>query len=724
MTRSDNCRPPTLTRRTFVSATTASALAYGSACGDDGGSDAASGTTGSSGGSSGRDAEDGDDGLDDSGTADETGNGDASTGEPLPPGWAQIPDLTLMVGVPAEFDLGSLLTAPGDVTAISLDASLPDGLSLQDGVIAGTPTVAAAAMDYVATADGDETFVSDAFAISVVVGSEVAGLEFDRATPEQIAMHLPLQMMLPPDATATARYRQAGAREWQQAHPLLRITPDWVTGGAPTTPVDAFAGTIFGLQPGTSYELEISIASAGIDEVFPSAVTTRALPPEAGSATVNVAPGDDLQAAFDAMTPGTVVELADGTYEVSELSVAVAGTERMPIVVRGASRDGVVLRSDGRVLYLIETSHLIIENLTLQGTGVDSGTDASSQGIALWNGFVQENITIRSITMTGVDQGVVASGTVLSMLIYECILRGNNPWDAAFIESNLTWNDDGLRIPGEGNCAFNNTMAGFGDACAVQDGVFSAAVFFYRNRIEMTGDDACEGDYSTRNFAFYDNHVSNCATALSLDPVWGGPVYFFRNIIVNTTRGPFKLNNTNSGFMIYNNTIIRTNGLTDWAWAQPNNGALVGWSYRNNVLLFASEGNLLALESSGNDPVDFTNNAWFPDGSVWWTNSGGSYGSMQEARDGLEPTVPLFGESTERHADDVQLQAEPFVDPVPLGTDHLTEITALFVPTLADGSAAQGGGVAIANVTDGFSGAAPDIGAVIAGRSLPDWGAS
>ncbi|MEM6994678.1 MAG: right-handed parallel beta-helix repeat-containing protein, partial [Myxococcota bacterium] len=327
------------------------------------------------------------------------------------------------------------------------------------------------------------------------------------------------------------------------------------------------------------------------------------------------------------------------------------------------------------------------------------------------------------VTMNGIDQGVVASGTVLSMLIYDCILRGNNPWDAAFIESNLTWNDDGLRIPGEGNCAFDNTISGFGDTCAVQDGVFSAAVFFYRNRIEMTGDDACEGDYSTRNFAFYDNHVSNCATALSLDPVWGGPLYFFRNIVVNTTRGPFKLNNTNSGFMIYNNTIVRTDGLSGWAWAQPNNGALVGWSYRNNLLLFAADGNLLALESSGNDPVDFTNNAWFPDGSVWWTNSGGSYGSLQEARDGLEPTVPLFGESTERHAADVLLEAEPFVDPVPLGADHLTEVTSLFVPTLADGSVAQGGGVAIDNVTDGFSGAAPDIGAVIAGRPLPEWGA-
>lgn len=133
----------------------------------------------------------------------------------------------------------------------------------------------------------------------------------------------------------------------------------------------------------------------------------------------------------------------------------------------------------------------------------------------------------------------------------------------------------------------------------------------------MTGDDAFEADYATRNIGFYDNYITNSATFLSLDPLWGGPLYCFRNVSINTFRGPFKFNNTNSGFMIYNNTIIRTEEPKGWGWVQYNNGALRNWSYRNNILINRGGGwQLLAIESSGNDPIDFTHNAWLPDGSV------------------------------------------------------------------------------------------------------------
>ena len=701
-------------RRCFVSGLLAT-IGYGCKAGGDGAGETDVGSTGGPGSGPGP------------GSADEA-SGSGSAGGDLPPeplGWTEIPDLVFMVGVPAQLDLRGYLAGPTDDVSVTLDGTLPDGLALQDGVIEGTPSAVTPSADYVASADdGTQVLTSNAFSIEVVPASELVEFGFERATPEQIGFYLPLLVALSDEATATVRYREAG-EQWREAHPLLRINPDWVTDGAPEPPVDAFAGTIFDLTPGTSYEVEVTIAAPGIEgEVLQSAVTTRPLPPEAGAATVTATPADDLQALFDALAPGTVLELADGTYDVDGLEISVEGTPDEPIVVRGASRDGVVLRTSGRVLYLVETSHLIVENMTLQGSGVDSGTDASSQGVALWNGFVQENITIRNVTITGVDQGIVASGTTFGMLIYECILQGNNVWTAEFIETNLTWNDDGIRIPGEGNCAFQNTLSAFGDTCAVTNGTFSAGIYFYRNRITMTGDDACEGDYSTRNFGFYDNHVQNCATALSLDPVWGGPLYFFRNIVVNTTRGPFKFNNTNSGFMVYNNTIVRTNGLTDWAWVQSNNGALQGWSFRNNLIVFhGGTGNMLALESSGNDPIDFSHNAWHADGSVWWTNSGGSFGSMDEARNALGATTPMFGTATQRHEADVLIDAEPFMDAIPLGADHLVEVTDPFVPTLAGGAAA-GGGVAIPNVTDGYSGAAPDIGAVIAGRDLPTWGAS
>ena len=67
-------------------------------------------------------------------------------------------------------------------------------------------------------------------------------------------------------------------------------------------------------------------------------------------------------------------------------------------------------------------------------------------------------------------------------------------------------------------------------------------------------------------------------------------------------------------------------------------------------------------------------------------------------------------------------QVNPFVEEIKLGSDYLTLITQAYVPTLADGTAPRAKGAAIPGITDGFSGAAPDMGAVISGRPLPTWG--
>lgn len=551
-------------------------------------------------------------------------------------------------------------------------------------------------------------------------------LELERATPEQIGIHLIALRTLPDESRVNVRYKHVTDTEFRTAHPLLRIHPEWSAGGEPVAPVDSFAGSIFDLEPGQSYDLEVTLTEPGNpDQTFTTVASTRALPPPAPAATQTATPSDDLQALFDALEPGDVLELADGTYDASGLFLASSGTEAAPIYIRGASRAGVILQAnEGRVLQLQEASHVVIENMTFVGSGTDSGTDASSVGVQFWDGAVQEFITIRGLDIRGVDQGIIGYGEMRSVLIYDNDLEGNNVWNAEFIETNLTWNDDGITTPGEGNVAFENTLYGFGDSFAVRDGVESAAIHFYRNHIRMTGDDAFEGDYGTRNMSFYDNVVNNSSTLLSLDPLWGGPLYCFRNVAINTVRGPFKLNNTNTGFFIYNNTIVRTEGTTDWGWVQFNNGSLRAWAFVNNVLVYrGSSGNLLAIESSDNDPIDFTNNAWFPDGSVWWSSSGGSFGSIADARSDLPPTTPLFGTSSSRHQGDVITESDPFASPVMLGGDHLTEVS-VGPPALAGGSTAKNAGLEIPNVTDGFTGSAPDMGAVIEGRPAARAGAT
>jgi hypothetical protein len=551
-------------------------------------------------------------------------------------------------------------------------------------------------------------------------------LELEPATPEQIGLHVFIERTIDAESRLNVRYRQRGDAQWRDAHPLLRIHPEWIADGAPEAPVESFAGTIFDLTPGTEYDLELTLAERGVPErTLGVTAATRALPAAAPAATLTATPSDDLQAVLDALQPGDVLELQDGTYDVDELYLDVSGTESQPIHVRGQSRAGVVLRDGtGHILQIRECVHIVVENLTLQGSDTDSGTDASSVGVQFWDGGEpQEFVTLRDLDIGGVDQGIIGYGSLRSVLVYHSSLRGNNLWNVDFVESNLTWNDDGITLPGLGNCAFENTLHGFGDSFAVRNGTHSAAVHYYRNRITMTGDDSFEGDYGTRNLSFYDNRIDNASTLLSLDPLWGGPLYCFRNIAVNTVRGPFKLNDHNSGFLIYNNTIVRTEGTTDWGWVQFNNGDLRNYAFRNNVLIYRGGGNLLAVEAGGNEPIDWSHNAWYPDRAVWWSTTGGSFDSIDSARAELPATTPLFGTSGTRHEGDVITVSDPFAAPVALGADHLTEVASGVAPALAAGSAPKNAGVAIANVTDGFAGAQPDMGAVIEGRAEPTRGA-
>lgn len=87
-------------------------------------------------------------------------------------------------------------------------------------------------------------------------------------------------------------------------------------------------------------------------------------------------------------------------------------------------------------------------------------------------------------------------------------------------------------------------------------------------------------------------------------------------------------------------------------------------------------------------------------------------------------SMPLFGTSTRRHDHDFLTGSDPFATPIPLGSNHLTEYTSEVVPSLAPGVNAKHAGVLLPNITDGFTGTNPDVGAIIEGRPVPRWGAT
>ena len=571
-------------------------------------------------------------------------------------------------------------------------------------------------------------------------------LGFDAQTPEQISIYCLPTRTIAADTRVTVEYKQVAASTWKTGHPLLRITPAYSVSTGPVPLVDSWAGVIFDLTPGTTYDVRLTVIEPGQPNVVITGTrSTRALPAAAGATTKTATTSDDLQAKFDSLLPGDVLVLADGVYNWSAqpypLRMQVAGTEANPIYIRGTSITGTVIkRITGFVLQILAASHVIFEDLTLEGSSADSGTDAQSVGVSFWNGAPgQTNVTFRRILFKGVDQGIVAFAGINGTLVYECNLQGNNPWSKSYEINpasetfNYTWNDDGISLPGLGNAAWNNTLNGFGDAFSVKQEVLSAAVYFYRNRVKMTGDDACEGDYSTRNMAFYDNFVTNAGTLFSSDPIYGGPTFVHRNIAINVWRGPFKLNTTGGGLLMYSNTILKTKTPGEPAgWYLSGNGGgtnLRQWAYVNNLLVYRDSGvtPTLWLEQVGNTPIDFTNNAWFPDNTsaatIKW-NVGGNFGTLAEAAAGIALTAPLFGTATRRHTGDVVSASDPFATDIAIASTYQTEFAGTPSVALSTGTTLSNAGVVIPGITDGFSGAAPDIGAAISGRAAITYGAS
>jgi hypothetical protein len=564
------------------------------------------------------------------------------------------------------------------------------------------------------------------------------------ATPEQISLWLPLTGSVPTTATTTCRYRVQGAGSWSGGHPLYRIRPSFSLtpedGGAVQ---DGFAWPIIDVQPGTAYEVEVTVTSGSTTAQRTLTHTTRALPGPAGTVTVNVAAGSSaaqIAAAINNAPAGAVIQLANGTYNLSgDIGITSGGTSGAPKYVRGASRTGVILaRSSVGTFFSLDAnlSDLIIENMTIRGNGVDQDGNSAANYTTVLGQYSTTNsgsllatrVTLRNITATGIDRGVYVYRAE-QLLVYDNSFTGNNLWQANFLDTNRTWNDDGLALSGVGNCGFNNFLKGFGDTCScVQDnGSHGRAQHFYRNDIRNSCDDVIEIDDGRRNITFYDNRIHNSIDFESLDPLHGGPALFARNVYINGAARsyPHKWNSQNSGHFLYNNTYITTASAVGFdqdvsAWYQSNNGPQRAYGYRNNIHVYRGSGITLWMDASSNDPIDWTHNSWFPDRSIQF--EGQSFGSLSAIQSGVSNRTPLFSGVNRPFSNDNITTSNPWTTTITMGADALTEVTATYTPVLAAGSSPKNSGVAIPNVTDGFSGAAPDRGALIAGRPVPAYG--
>lgn len=535
---------------------------------------------------------------------------------------------------------------------------------------------------------------------------EVGELRLDRPTLHSIGLQLLIAGDDDGDASASVRYRESGASEWREGPALFRVLPETVSVAVPAQ----LAGSLFELDPGTTYEIEVDVVDPdGGDQVLTIEAATRPVPPaEPGNLRlVEVADADGLREALAVAEPGDVIELADGTYAGS-FSISPSGTAGDPIVIRGASPEGVVLDGgdcSGCNVLEVYGSHVHVESLTI--TGAVRALRFQGEGAT---GNVARRLIIRDVV-----HGIGSRADQTDFVLCDNHIEGRLVWPWV-LEPDATshWDDRGIEISGTGHVVCHNRLIGFGDPIlnmTEQARSWDA----YGNDIYDVFD-GIELDRAEGNVRVYGNRWTNVMAGVSIQPAHGGPVYVMRNVLHNVGDEQVKLKSVGgdiepSGALVYHNTFISPDLALNLQTPITQHNFVVAGN------LFVGPEALTGARTvdwtASIDRGTFDGNGYYPDGGFW-------FGRV----DGVNRVYDSFAEAVaagEVEAAGVLLAAPVFEDGVVGPVDvAVAQEPPGFVP--APGSGAIDAALSLPGLNHRFLGAGPDIGAIEAGCPAPHYG--
>jgi hypothetical protein len=384
------------------------------------------------------------------------------------------------------------------------------------------------------------------------------------------------------NATAQLEFRRQGTTAWRPALDLARVNYD-----DGTTRVNRLAGSIFGLAPGTVYEVRATLSDPdGGSETLVTTLTTRTVPKMlSGGTVVDVFPHQDLNALAAIARPGDTLLLHAGDYASGptggSLRISASGTAQRPILFR-AYGDGAV--------------HLPPINVAADNVWLDelhvTQTDSSRHALT---------------SSSGRPVGVVVTRSTLRNGWHQIDAQGNDYFlaDNTLTGAGQNLSKEGIQFHHDGR----GHVAAFNDISQVSDGISygHGNIDVHNNRIHHVYDDFIEPDYAWDNYRIWENFGwAGGPSGISFQPMKGGPWYVMRNQITGTTYNPFKLRTGSGPKYIVGNTIVSvraTQGLEQlmqtggvyannfWAMKVPSGNNQVGYSdlpFANNLRLWDS----------------------------------------------------------------------------------------------------------------------------------------
>jgi hypothetical protein len=453
----------------------------------------------------------------------------------------------------------------------------------------------------------------------------------------------------------------------------------------------------------------------------------------------------------------------DGTYYLTA-----DGTAERPIAIKGAGDGEAIFDGAGNfALFDVRAAdYTYFEGLTFRGS--DYAILAGTQFIAGSKG-----LTVKRCRFDDVGAGVFTNYSGSSnYYIADSYFNGRDDpnhvigWSGAFWEP---FNGvEGQKFPpvmasylavklyGPGHVIAYNYVSNFHDGVDIEtygnpDGSAAeggpayppkdyfdrrpVAIDFYNNVMTNFHDNPFETDGGMHNVRVMRNVMINSAShAFCNQPAIGGPVYWIRNIAYHLPGGSSRLTGGSAGVLFYNNTILSETA------AQGTSN--VHW--RNN--LFLGENSAPAIFNintftnyTSSDYNGFRPNEGAPFSFAWnspatgvaadfsgfeSTVQGGAIAKLQTRQ---FQTLAAYSQATGQDTHSVLVDYDVFVKVPKLDAQDRTTVQKVYKPEEFDfglkaGSAAVDRGIAMPNVTEGFTGRAPDLGALERDRPVPQAG--
>jgi hypothetical protein len=427
--------------------------------------------------------------------------------------------------------------------------------------------------------------------------------------------------------------------------------------------------------------------------------------------------------------------LFDGTYYLTQ-----SGTEEKPIVIKAAGDGEVIFDGAGCQTFfnLMGANYNYFEGITFRNTNV--AFLLGIKGIAGSSGF-----TLKHSKIYDVGRVVQAdwSGSKNFYIADNIMIGRHDPnkmmsWTGAIWSKfpdypELLLSEYAVKVYGQGHVVAYNYVAHWHDGIDIAtygtpDGApndipdrVPLAIDFYNNDIFNMGDNCFETDGGARNIRVFRNRCFNSASgALSVQPVFGGPVYFYQNLVYNSPTGSLKYIEGSSGIYTYNNTII----------GEGRAGPASNETFRNNLILAQGAFDPVFAITTYTNYTTSDYNGFRPNPGVAESFEWNSPALSVNADFMTTPitrrfkTLKEFTDATGQEKHSVLVDYDIFAHvPKPDMTDpqHVYK-TDDFDFRLKPGSPAIDAGVELPGVTDGFTGHAPDLGAYETGGPIPHYG--